>query len=341
MNITAYFKELKQEQLPQITVFTGSEVYFVDHMLKHIQQHFLIPDYVTFNYTFYESAVEVESVLQQVDTLPFFDEKRIVVFYKTGVLKSIKDEAEAKMVALIKNLPSYLHLVFYEPDADNRKSINKQLKKLGTYVEVNKYQKADFNKWIHKQFMAFDKEVSNTILNYLSDRVDYLDEGSEKNLYDVQNIIKVLAQSGEEITVPLIDAYVKVPIEHNIFKLTDAVSEKQMALALKIMGDFIQSGEHPIKILGLLASQYRNMLKVKLLVEAGYDSKTAASKLDIHPFVAKKAAHNATKHTVKQLKAMVAVMTETDVLLKSTGIEGQWLLEKAILKMELILDDQL
>lgn len=336
MNFSAFFKELKQGDLPQITVFNGPEIYLVDHTVKFIHTSFLNRDYETFNYNLYEGALDIESMLMQTDTMPFFDERRIAVFYKTGILKSIKDEAESKFASLIKDMPHYLHLVFYEPDMDMRKSINKTLKKVATYVEVPKYTKPELVKWVAKQFKDLEKEVSTSVVNYFVDRMDYLEEASEKNLYDVSNAIKILSQSDGPVEIKLIDEQIKLPIEHNIFKMTDAVSEKQMGLALKIMGDFLNSGEHPIMILGLLASQYRNIYKVKMLLEAGYDSKTAASKLDIHPFVAKKAAYNASKYTSVQLEEILKILSETDMHLKSTGLEGQWLLEKALFSIELL-----
>ncbi len=333
MSFKEFYKMLTNGELPKITVIKGPEVYLIEHTIKHIQQSFLMPEYQTFNYTLYEGNIDMDAVEMHSETMPFFDERRVVVFQKTGILKNAKPEQEEVMLKLITSMPDFLNIVFYEEAFDMRKKLGKTLKKTAHWVEIEKLSRHELGKWIAKKFSERNLKVSNAAINYLIDRIDYLDEESEKNLYDVENIVKTLADRAAVVNQAAIDQYVPVPMEHNIFKMMDAISEKRLDASLKILNDFINIGESPIKIFALISSQYRNMIKVKLLMDAGYNSKVAASKLDIHPFVAKKSAHHAVKYSEATLRRIIDIVEDTDTLLKSSGVKGQWLIEKAIVDM--------
>lgn len=331
MDFSAYFKALKNGQLEAINVFTGPERYNIDHTIKYIEGNFLNPAYQTFNFTLIDGALDVSALTELVMTLPFLDERRLVVIQKTGVLKQLKEDQEEKMLTLLNQIPDHLVLIFNEQDIDQRKKVCKLLKKEATWVNFPKLTRPDFVKWCQRKM---GERANPHVINYLIDRVDYLDEASDKNLYDVDNVIKSLVGRNEPITEQMINQYVKIPVEHNVFKMMDAMSEKNMGLAIKILSDFIQSGEAPIKIFALMTLQYRNIYKLKKLLKSGYTSKTAAAKLDIHPFVAQKASHFALKYEEKELEQIMAVLYETDMGLKSTGLPAQWLIEKALFQIQ-------
>lgn len=332
MNFTTYFKQIKSNTINPISVFTGVETYLIQHTLEYILTHFLIEDFKSFNTNYFEGDLSVDELLEIGETLPFFDESRFLILKNTGCLKQLKEEDENKLIQFLKAIPPHLKIIFIENDIDGRKKIPKYLKKNGDWIDFEKLKGIDFFNWCKKKFQEYDGEIQAADLKYFIQRADYTDENLKITLYDIDQLIKTLCESKQTINQALINAYVKLPIEHNIFKLLDAVSTKQVKHALQILNDFIEMGEPPIKIFALLSQQYRNIYKVKHLIVSGYTSKTAAAKLSIHPFVAQKCAQFATSFTFEELDDILKTLVETDELLKSSNISAQYLIEKALFK---------
>lgn len=333
MDFLTYYKQISSGNLNSIAVFTGDETYNIDHTLKYIEGHFLEPIYKDFNYDIIESNFDIDGFMALASTLPFMDQRRIIIIHNTGVLKQIKDQQEAHLIDYLKNMSETSVVIFRESELDGRKKIGKWLKKNSDWVQFDKLSSSDFLKWCTKKFKLYVGNIDSKTLSYFVERVDYLDPASGKNLYDVENTIKTLCGNQKQIQIEMIDQYVSVPLEHNIFKLMDAISYRNLSEAMITLNQFINAGEPVIKIFTLIAQQFRNIYKMKLLIEAGYTSSTAASKLDIHPYAAKKASTFAVKYTKDQLSEILALMERTDIALKSTGIKPQLTLEKALFEM--------
>lgn len=333
MDFLSYFKQVSSGSLGQLAVFTGPEVYNIEHTIKYIEDNFLISEYKDFNFTSFDVCSDVDSIISAVSTMPFFDSRRIVIFNKTGSLKHIKEDQETKLINFLKDIPEHLVLIFNEQDTDMRKKLGKWLKKESDWVVFDKLNHSEFIKWSNKKFGGYGKKIDKHILNYFVDRIDYLDAASEKNLFDVDNTIRSISGTVGEISEEVINMYVTVPIEHNIFKMMDSISMKDMSNAIQILNQFIANGEPEIKIFSMISQQFRNILKLKLLLASGYTSTTAATKLEIHPFVAKKASAFATKYSIVQLTRIMVVLEDTDLLLKSTGLKSQWMIEKALFEI--------
>lgn len=336
MDFMTYFKQIKSGSLKPLTLISGEELYLIDNLTKFITDNFLMPSYVDFNLTVIDSAMEVDQILNIAMTLPFFDERRIIVFSSTGMLKTVKEEQEEKLLNFLKEVPSHVNVVFAENDLDKRKKIYKFLSKEADLVVVERLSRPDLVKWVTKRFKLYQKDVSLHVVNYFIEMINYLDPEANKNLYDVDNTVRMISGVSGDITESVINQYVEIPIENNIFKMMDAMSSKQMSEAITILNHFVSSGEPEIKIFYMINQQFRNIYKTKLLLDAGHTSATIASKLDIHPFVAKKAGTFATQFSNRQLSTIIQILEDVDQMMKSSGIEPLLLIEKALFQISTV-----
>lgn len=333
MDFMTFFKQIKSGDLKQLTLITGEEGYLIDHLTKYMTEHFLMDAYVDFNLTVVDQVTDMDEILGTSMTLPFFDQRRIILFQYSGMLKLIKDEQEEKLLNLISDMPNHLNIIFAEKALDKRKKIYKALSKTADVVTVERLSRQELVKWIVKRFKLYNKEVDLHVVNHFIEMVNYLDPDSNKNLYDLDNTIRMISGVQDKITEKTVNQYVEVPIEHNIFKLMDAISMGKMSDAITILNHFVENGEPEIKIFFMISQQFRNIFKIKLLLEGGFTSATAASKLDIHPFVAKKAGNFASQFSEAQLSKILSILEETDQSMKSTGVSAQLLIEKALFQI--------
>ena len=81
-----------------------------------------------------------------------------------------------------------------------------------------------------------------------------------------------------EITVADIDAICTTQITNKIFDMIEAVATRQQRKALDYYYDLLALKEPPMRILYLLARQFRLLLQVKDLMNQGADKSTIAKK---------------------------------------------------------------
>lgn len=335
MDFNTFYKELAASTLRPIYHFSGNEVYLIDHSIKYIEEQFLAPAFSSFNFHKFEGSVDIDHMIQTALTLPFMDVRRVILLSKTGILKTIKDDQEEKLIHFLKTIPDFTHLIFYENDTDGRKKLPKWLKANAQPVVFSPLSSSELSKWIQKRLKLYGITMTPSVLSHFIERLDYLSEDAQRNLYDVDNYLKSFATISEPLGVQHINQYIEIPIEHNVFKMIDAIHSGNHSEAIQMLNAIIGGGEPEIKLFALIAQQYRTLYKMKLLLASGYTATTAASKIDVHPFVAKKASSIVPKFSQQSLLNILSILDETDALLKSTGLPAKWMLEKALLSISL------
>ena len=77
------------------------------------------------NYAYYEGkGVEIREVIDLAETLPFFAERRLIVFENTGLFKS----SGADLAEYIKTMPETTYFIFVEEEVDKRSKLYKAVK---------------------------------------------------------------------------------------------------------------------------------------------------------------------------------------------------------------------
>lgn len=122
-------------------------------------------------------------------------------------------------------------------------------------------------------------------------------------------------------------------IDMDIFNLIDNIVLKNKKEAILSYNEMVKCGEEPIKILIMLASQFRLMLQVKLLNKKGYLEKDMASTLNIHPYRIKLALQKSRNFTEEELMGFMMNLADLDSKIKQSEIDKKLALELFILKI--------
>ena len=94
-------EDLKTGKLKQAYLLYGEENYLKRQYKERITKALLGED-DTMNYAYYEGkGINLKEVIDLAETLPFFAERRLIVFENTGLFKS----AGADLADYIKDLP--------------------------------------------------------------------------------------------------------------------------------------------------------------------------------------------------------------------------------------------
>ena len=90
-------------------------------------------------------------------------------------------------------------------------------------------------------------------------------------------------------------------LEEDIFKLTDFIIKKDKFNCFKLYQDFLNNNYEETYLIGLLASQFRFLLQVKLLCNQGKNKDEITNILSVHPYRVKLAINNLYSYSLEEL----------------------------------------
>ena len=119
---------------------------------------------------------------------------------------------------------------------------------------------------------------------------------------------------------------------NRIFDMVRAVTEKNQKRALELYYDLLTLKEPPMRILFLLAKQYRQLLLAKQFAAAGLAQTEIASKLGVPGFVVRNITTCARAYTISELEQAVKDFVDAEESVKTGRLEDKLSVELLIIK---------
>lgn len=290
-------EDLKTGQLKQVYLLFGEEGYLKRQYRDRLTRA-LLPEGDTMNYACYEGkGTEIREVIDLAETMPFFAERRLIVFENTGFFKSGGND----LADYIKEMPESACFLFVENEVDKRSRLYKTVKAKGRAVELGFQDEGTLKRWVAGLVRNENRQAGEQMIAYFLNKTGT----------DMENITKELEKlfcytlGRDTITKEDVDAVCVTQISNHIFDMVDAVAQKKQRRALELYYDLLALKEPPMRILFLMIRQYRILLQVKGLLKSGYGRKEIASKAGLHPFVAGKYMDQAKHFPTKELRAIL------------------------------------
>lgn len=290
-------EDLKTGKFKQIYLLYGAEAY----LKKQYKERFIkamLPEGDTMNYAYYEGKnTDIKEVIDLAETLPFFAERRLIVFEDTGFFKS----SGADLADYISDMPATTYFIFIENEVDKRSKLYKAVKAKGHIVELNAQDENTLRKWILSLIKKEGKQMEPSDVAYFLNKVGT----------DMENITKELEKlvcyciDRPTITREDIDAVCVTQITSHIFEMVNAVANKDQRKALDLYYELLALKEPPMRILFLLIREYRILFQVRALLKQGYGKKEIASKAGLHPFAAGRYMDEAKRFRMRELRAVM------------------------------------
>lgn len=112
----------------------------------------------------------------------------------------------------------------------------------------------------------------------------------------------------------------------------DKIVNGKIEEAFEIYYDLLKQNEEPIKLLSIIASQFRLIYQVKELARKGYGQQKIAAILRVHPFRVKLALEKAQKFTEEDLARIIHLLAECDYAMKTSAMDKKMVIELFLLK---------
>lgn len=290
-------EDLKTGKFKQIYLLYGAEAY----LKKQYKDRFIkamLPDGDTMNYAYYEGKnTDIKEVIDLAETLPFFAERRLIVFEDTGFFKS----SGADLADYISDMPATTYFIFIESEVDKRSKLYKAVKAKGHIVELDAQDENTLRKWVLSLVKKEGKQMDASDVAYFLNKVG---TGMENITKELEKLVCYCIDRAV-IMRDDIDAVCVTQITSHIFEMVNAVANKDQRKALDLYYELLALKEPPMRILFLLIREYRILFQVKALIKQGYGRKEIASKAGLHPFAAGRYMDEAKRFHLRELRSVM------------------------------------
>ncbi len=333
--LTQLKKELDEGTFRSLYLLYGSERYLI-RQYKELLLSKLVTDGDTMNFSSYQgTAADIPTILNDVRTMPFLAERRVVLVEDSGFFTKSVDE----LTDGLDDIPDTSVLIFVEPDIEKSSGMTKAVDKRGRLFKL--FDKAE-------SAFAFDSPDAATLVSWITGRLSETGKKIEKAVpqrllasagMDMQTLSsemdKLISYTLERdaIRVEDVEAISVSVIEDKVFDMVEAIATKDKNTSLQLYSDLLSLREPVMKILYLISRQYQILAQVAEMHQDGTPRESMAKLGGFPPFFLKKYESQASAYTFKQLLSACDACLTADYSIKTGQLSDRNALERLILDL--------
>ena len=270
-------EDIKKGSFKPVYLFYGEEAY-LKQQYKNRLKDAVLPEGDTINLSIYSGkGIDVEEMIAQADTMPFFAEHRLLLIEDSGFFKN----ANQQLADYIPSIPEGTIMLFVESEVDKRGKLYKAVNKKGSVVEFTAQNEQTLTRWILGILKSEKKMITSGAMKLFL----------EKTGTDMERIRQEL----EKLICYCME-------KESITDMINAMAEKKQKKAMELYYDLLALKEPPMRILYLITRQFNLLMQVKELSEEGYSAKTISERLKMAGFIVRNCLRQAEYFSLKTLK---------------------------------------
>lgn len=265
----------------------------------------------------------INDIIEECNTLGLFSLKKIVILESTNAFSS-KGKEITELIDYLDNYNKNVILVFRcnLDKVDTRKKLYKKVSSVGKTLCLTK----DNNYLVNL--------VKELLSDYKMDNINYFLTVVGTDINNITNELNKLMSyklEDKHITNNDIDSLCITNNDEEIFALTDAIVKNDIKESIRLYNVFLDKNYEVTAMIGLIASQFRFLLQVKLLYNKGLSNDKIASSLGVHPYRVKLAISNSYYYSKELLESYLVKLFELDKKIKLGVIDKNTAFELFIL----------
>jgi DNA polymerase-3 subunit delta len=310
-----------------INVLFGIQNELIENYIDDFAKKNKINNVIKYDY----NDTNIETVIEEVSYLDLFGDKKLIVLYNSKFLTSEEtlDNKYFEDYINSQNQSNYLFLITYSENLDERKKIVKLLRKKSEVREFNKFSEYDAYKYISELFerddYVIEEKAVKEIVNRLSSNI-----GMIKNEV---NKLKLYKLEDKSITIDDVFNITSTLPEDNLFKIVDALINNNKEEIFKLYDDFKLIGVDEIALIALIASNFRFMYQVKVLLNDNKTKNEIVSILKSHPYKTEITIKKVSSYNEEKLLDILYNLSLIDISIKTGEVDKGYALENFFLNL--------
>lgn len=319
-------EKIKKGDVAKVYVLSGDEAFYIDLISDYFEKFFLKEEEKAFNQTvLYAKEAIPSQVVETARQFPMGAEKQLIILKEARHIAKM-DEFEAYFKQPTSS--SVLVICLKDKSFDKRTKAYKAAKANNDIVllETKKLRDYELPNWISAYVKSQRFKITPKASMLISEHI-----GNDlSRIAGEINKLKINLPAGSEINDEIVERYIGISKDYNVFELTKALNTGDHAKAQKIAYYFGQNQkQHPLVMtLGMLYSNFSKILGYHYLQDRS--STNMVKKLKVNPFAVKEIESSAKRFTAAKTVGIISLLREAD--LKSKGVGSSAIDEGELLK---------
>jgi len=329
MLIDQIIHSINEGEIAPFYFLYGSESFYRMEIIQALSHQLITPDNRDFNLENFDAReTSVGDWLGAAKTLSFLGGIKLIVVRNLHDT-TLEDSEQKLLFEYIINPELDSCLVITVDKADKKRKLYKNLTAHPGALSCEAPQEASLINWVKDRARSFGYNLSSVASRKMVDRV-----GAKPGLL-AKELEKVMIYAGKESKIAesmVVEVVGEIKTE-NAFLLTEALKEKKTERALLLLQNQLGQGEDPIKILGLIAWQFRTLWEVKHYQAQKYGAQKIAKQMGAKPFLVEKAMQHTKNFNRAKLRQVMKFLFEADRELKTSNRDPQGILGTLLLRI--------
>ena len=314
--------DLKTSNFKAIYVLSGDDEFLKNSYKKRLKAAIVGDDQMNFAY-FEGKGIDIDSIINFGNTLPFFSEYRCILIEDSKWFKS----GNERFLDYVSNKPDSTKFIFVEKDLDKRSKLYKKVKDIGYIAELNHPTDIELRKWAGSLVNKAGKKITVTNMDFFIARVG---NDMERLKSELDKLLSFTLDK-DIIEEEDIRAIASVSLTGKIFDLVKMITNNKIKEALDIYEDLIALKEPPAKIMFFITKQFNQLLQIKELLFDGFSEQDIISKMNLNQYVVKNLIRQARGFDMAMLLSYIKNAIELEEAAKQGNINHKLALEMLML----------
>lgn len=322
-----FSKAIDRGDIRPLYYLYGEETYLAERAVKQVLGRLVPHDMRDFNLNVYYGNESVgDEMVASAQTLPMFAEWRVVLVKNADRLSAASLEA---FMPYVQDPSPTTCLIFQGEKIDQRKKFFAELKKKGELVEFKRLYENQLLPFLRGEAANLGKKLQPAAAEMLL----YLSGNNLQEL--VSQIEKTATYVGKRDIIEVADVKTVVSDTRvdSVFELANSLGEKNLGKALRNLATLLGDGEAPLLILAVLARHFRQIWKVRELLDKKTQPQEIGKLAGINPYFLQGIIKQAKNYAVAELKGVFGKIFDLDFALKSSGGKPAMLMERFVMEV--------
>ena len=314
MTLEKILADLKKPTYKPVYWLEGEEEFFIDQIIDYAEKNILSESEASFNLTiFYGRDVSWPDLINACRKYPMFSDRQVVILKEAQAMKDIE-----KLESYVeKPLSSTLLFVAYKgKKIDGRTKLAKLLKDRSVLLTTKKLYDNELPEWTSGLIKSKEYNITNKALFLL---IDHIGNDLSRLNNEVDKLILNL-QERKNITEDDVETFVGISKEFNVFELQQAIANKDLYKAIRII-QYFESNPKAAPIQLIFPSLYNYFSKVQMIYSVpSRDEKSVASAIGVHTYFVRDYLQTAMKFSNQEIEKVLLLLHQYN--LKGIGVNN-------------------
>jgi DNA polymerase III subunit delta len=315
MSYEELIKNLKKRQFAPLYLLMGEEPFYIDQISNYLEENVMEESDRDFNQVVLygnDKNTDVAQIIGAAKEFPFGSQYKLVIVKEAKELKDFD-----KLKGYAENPSKTTILVIAYKYAKLKAAQTKPFEKNGVVFLSDKIKDYNLASWVQTQAKLHQFVINAQAASIIAGNI-----GNDLTRINNEFLkLKIFLPDNTEITSAIIEKYIGISKEYNVFELQNALGEQNEEKAYKIALNLCHNlKENPnVKTIATLYSFYSKMLAYRLAPDKSPET-MAKIYGNIHPFILKINTEYAQRYSIVNLTKIISLLREFDM--KSKGVDS-------------------